>query len=208
MSDVPTELDETASKVGRVIESYELDDLGGDLEQRWTADGDERWSLRDLADFFNKQVLRSVLERREQQPSEAEIQNVYRNLTDEEIGPPVRTQTKRTLQRNGVDVDQLLQDFVSHQAIHTYLTKYRNTAPPPTGTGDDPAETVERAINRLQSRTAAVVASNVERLCSTGDLSVTDPDVLVSVEVFCSACGASKTIGRLLEEGGCDCSKA
>jgi hypothetical protein len=50
-----------ASKVARLIEEYELEGLGADLEARWTGDDNERMSLRDLATFFNQQLLRQAL---------------------------------------------------------------------------------------------------------------------------------------------------
>lgn len=37
------------SKVSRVIDEYDLDGLGAVLVDRWTSEGDERFSLRELA---------------------------------------------------------------------------------------------------------------------------------------------------------------
>lgn len=49
------------SKVARLIDEYEWTGLGATLEARWTADGSERASLRDLADQFNERVLEAAL---------------------------------------------------------------------------------------------------------------------------------------------------
>ena len=40
--------DRPSSKVASLPEEYDLDGLDADLEARWTDDGDERMSFRDL----------------------------------------------------------------------------------------------------------------------------------------------------------------
>lgn len=192
------------TKVDRVIEAYELTDLEKELERKWTATEGNNWSLRDLSDYFNQEVLRAALEQTGQQPSEWEVETTYRILTDDDISPSERMERKRNLQRQGVQVDEIVEDFVSHQTVHTYLTEHRNVTRPDEERRDRTA-TAKRAVNRIQSRTAAVVESNVERLQSAGELDVGDVDTLVSVEVYCNDCGVSKPFGELLKDGGCDC---
>ena len=194
--------DESRTKVGRVIEEYDLTGLGDELERRWTAD-EERWSLRKLADYVNKQILQCAFESHGRQSADEVVDNAHQILTDDGVSTSARMRLTRELEREDIDVEQLLDDFVSHQAIHTYLREYRG-ATPPAGQSD-PVDTAEQAINRLQSRTAAVVSSNIDRLTDAGQLSVGDPDILVNVEVFCNECGSSKPIGHLLEQGSCDC---
>lgn len=195
---------ETRSKVGRVISEYELGGVGDELEQRWTRDTDDRWSLRELATWFDKQLLAAVLRNHEQQPLDETVATTYRLLTNDDVSPAARTQTKRDLERQGIDVDALLDTFVSHQAIHTYLVTYRNASPPET-THKTSAERAQRAINRLQSKTAAVTESNVDRLISNGELDLDGFEVIVNVEVLCAECGDSYSIGELVAAGGCDC---
>lgn len=49
-------------KVARVIREYDLEGLGDELEHGWTADGDNRTSLRGLATYFNERVLDAALD--------------------------------------------------------------------------------------------------------------------------------------------------
>lgn len=46
--------DRYRTKVSRVIDEYDLDGFGDELERLWTATGDERKSLRELAETCNK----------------------------------------------------------------------------------------------------------------------------------------------------------
>jgi hypothetical protein len=56
------------TKVVRLIDEYELGDIGDRLEHRWTTDGDDRMSLRDLADYFNQQLLAAAMAEAGMQP--------------------------------------------------------------------------------------------------------------------------------------------
>ena len=193
------------SKVARVLEEYDLTSLGDELERRWTGELDTQYSLRQLADVLNQELLRSAMERADVQSLDGEVENTYRLLTDEDVSRGMRTQTRKTLQRDGVDVEQLLRDFVSHQAVHTYLTKYRGVTLPEERDEEDPVEKAAAAIERLKSRTVAVTGTTLERLESTDRITLGEFDVLVDIRIVCDECGVHLPIRELLEEGGCHC---
>lgn len=190
------------SKVANVIEKYDLDGFGEALEQRWLADDGE--SLRTLADVFNRRVLAAALGAG---PSEGGIETdaMYERLTDPDVPDGERREARRRLERAGLDVDELLDSFVSHQAMHTYLTSYRG-ASYPERESENQLESVEVAVNRLQSRLVAVAESNLERLAKGQELTAGSLEVLVSVDVYCDDCRSSKPFVEFLETGGCDCS--
>ncbi|AGN01230.1 hypothetical protein L593_06415 [Salinarchaeum sp. Harcht-Bsk1] len=192
------------SKVGRLIAENDLSGAGETLERRWTGEAGERASLRDLADWFNQRVLEAVLAEHDRQPAAETTETTYRLLTDDEVGPTAQTQTRRDLERKGIDVDDLEADFVSHQAIHTYLTSYRD-ASLEDDVRSSSLEDVEEAIDRLQSKTATVTKSNVERQRAAGNVDVGEVDVIVTIDVVCTDCGDSFTFGELIEAGGCSC---
>ena len=50
------------SKVARVIETYDLDDLGAEVEAAWTDPTCHRTSLRDLAAWFTQNFLAPALD--------------------------------------------------------------------------------------------------------------------------------------------------
>jgi hypothetical protein len=191
------------SKVARLIEQHGFDEVGAELERRWTADDpDERQSLRELASYFNRRILAAALADTGVQPLDGEVSNLYRLLTGDDVSVAERTRAERQLERDGVDVDELQADFVSYQAIRTYLTSHRDAE-----YDRDEGESLERAlesIQRLRSRTASVAESRLEQLRESDRLSLGSPRVTVDVRVLCEDCGAQFDVGDL-DGDGCDC---
>lgn len=195
--------DEARSKVGRLVREYDLEDLPAELEARWTGASGERTSLRDLADLFNRRLLERALERAGRSPLEANVDHLYSALTDDDVSTGVRTRTRRELERDGVDVDALESDFVSHQAIHTHLTKFRGVD---HTRNENIREKSLQRLRRLQGRTEAVTADTVERLVDREEIAGDEVRVLVNVQVLCQSCGTSYDATEFIEGGGCDCS--
>lgn len=194
------------TKVRRVIDRYELSGLGDELAARWVGDGYDRESLRSLADRFNRRVLAAGMEAAGLTPLDGEVDNTYRLLTDDKVSAGMRTQVERRLERDGVDIEELRTDFVSHQAVHTYLTDDREIDPP--GDDESAADRLERdreTIQRLQSRLEAVTENTLDRSAATDRLAVGEFSVLVDVQVVCSDCEKTYEIADLFEVGGCDC---
>lgn len=196
----------STNKVDRVIREYGLSGLGEELERRWLGEGREKQSLRDLADFFNQRVLRSAMEEANMAPLEGEVENTYELLTDDDVTEGARTQAENRLERDGVDVEALKSDFVSHYAVHTYLREFREVQY--ESDDEDDESQVEKSIEtiqRLQSRLTAVAKRNVETLSSTERLDVGSVDVITDVQVVCEECGRQYDAVTLLERGACDC---
>lgn len=189
-----------------MIDRYELAGLGDELAARWVGDGYDRESLRSLADRFNRRVLAAGMEAAGLTPLDGEVDNTYRLLTDDDVSAGMRTQVERRLERDGLDIEQLRTEFVSHQAVHTYLTDDREIDPP--GTDESPAERLARdreTIQRLQSRLEAVTENTVSRSVATDRLDIGEFSVLVDLQVVCADCGGTYEITDLFEAGGCDC---
>jgi hypothetical protein len=114
-----TDGDARRGKVERVIEAY---GLGDELEcARTAADPNQRKSLRDLATRFNERVLEAALQTAGDTVLEGEVEHTYHLLTDDEISSSDRRRAERRLERQRIDIDTLRSDFVSYQAIRTYL---------------------------------------------------------------------------------------
>lgn len=194
------------SKVARVIDKYELDGLGDELESSWTDEGDEQRSLRELADYFNERVLRVAMESAGMSPLDGEAENTYRLLSGDEVSGGARRSAEASLEREGVDPDELRRDFVSHQAIYTYLTKYRGVSrPSESRTDETQTEKDAQTIRRLRNRVVAVTEKTVENLRDTGRLTLGDFDVLVTISVYCNDCGTRREVSDLFARGGCKC---
>jgi len=195
---------ETRSKVARLIDEYSLTEFGRELESMWLGRGRERESLRSLADRFNQTLLLSALRDAGMDVIDGEAQNYYRLLTDDDVTAGKRVEARNRLAQNGVDIDQITEEFVTYQAIRHYLTEVREVS----YEGAEKTEQVDHqrsVIDRLQSRVETVVRDTVDRMSNTEALSIGSYRVFVSVDILCQDCGGQFSIGSLLARGGCNC---
>ena len=193
----------SGGKVARVLNKYDLSTLGDELATRWTAENN-RMSLRQLAAYFNKQLLESRLDEKRVDMLPGEIENLYELLTDEDVTSGTRIQAENRLSEYGIDVDELRSDFVSRQAIHTYVTKQRQK----TYDKPDADETIDKRLEQLQrlkSRERAVTEQTLSTLRNTDRLNLGEFQIFSSVQVQCSDCGRQFELTALLDRGGCDC---
>jgi len=199
--------DRPDSKVARLIGRYGLEGLGDELERRWTADGGERLSLRDCAALFNKRLLEAVLRDAELDALRRDVETTYQQLTGEDVTAGVRTETRNRLAREGVDVETLERDFVTYQAVRSYLTEYRDAS----YEGPSDAEKIQsdiEHIQRLLARTLSVTEDRIEGLRRTGRLEIDAFEVLLDAQVLCQDCGSQYAVTELLEARGCDCQRS
>lgn len=191
-------------KVGRVIEKYGLDGFGADLEAHWTGESDQQYSLRALADLFNQRVLEAALSEAGVRSLDGEVENRYRLLTDDDVSAGMRTQQRNQLEHDGIDVDAVTRDFVTHQAVYTYLVDALGVSKD-RGESAASVEAHDDRINRLRGRTEAVAEDSLDALSAAGELTLGDSDVVVDVQVYCHDCGSQADISTLLESSGCEC---
>ena len=192
-------------KVARVLEQYELTGLGDEMAAAWTADGEDRMSLRELATMLNKRLIESALRDAGLDTLPGEIDSVHSVLADEEASEGVRQEVRGRLERAGIDIESLEADLVSYQAVRTYLQADRGLEY--TREESDPVESTTRRIQRLQGRLRAVTDQRLDSLEEAGHISMGAHSVLVQVQVFCEDCGRQYSIESLLENGGCDCER-
>lgn len=192
------------SKLRRVLDEYDLEKLGEEVEMYWVDDTDSRYSLRELATYVNQQVLRKVMDDAGMNPLEGEVENTYRLLTDSDVSAGTRTQAWRRLSRAGVDTDQLESDFVSRQAVHTYLTKHRGVSY--SHDESNPLEREATNIRRLKRRMSTITGGKVEQLRDADHLLLGEFEMLVDIRVLCEDCGTQYQVDELLDRGACDCS--
>jgi hypothetical protein len=193
-----------SSKVARLLSEYGLEGLGEELEDRWTGDGVERTSLRDLADYFNKRLLERALIDAGMSALDSDVSTTYRDLTDDDVSTGVRTDTRTRLDSNGIDVDDLESDFVSYQAIRSYLTEYRGAEYRRLSDEEKVEKDIE-SIQRLMTRTLSVTEERIEKLTRTGRIDADGVEVLLDVQVLCESCGRQYSVSEFLDERGCDC---
>lgn len=190
-------------KVSRLIEKYGLGGIEAELVDRWTAEGPDRLSLRELAAYFNKRILDSALRDVERQPLDGERENLYRLLVGDDVSDAERTRTRRQLEQDGVEVDELLADFVSYQAIRTYLQEERGVEY--SRPDDDQVEKEIAAIQKFRGKLESVTESKLDHLENTDEIASGSPHVYVNVSVVCEDCGEQYPISEFLDRGGCSC---
>ncbi|MFB6140790.1 MAG: rod-determining factor RdfA [Halosimplex sp.] len=204
--DEESNADRSRSKVAGLIDRYDLAGLGDDLEARWTAEGDDRMSLRELAEYVNESLVAAALRTADAQPVEGVAANYYRLLTSDDVSSGTRIEVENELESRGVDTDQLQSDFVSRQAVHTYLTSDRDASYESSGPSEsDRADERLQTIQRLKNRLGAVADRALSELDKGGYLSVGDPRVTVLVTVQCRDCDTQYAFSDLVNDNGCDC---
>ena len=191
------------SKVARLIDEYDLQGLGAELEQLWTAE-ENRKSLRELASYFNRRLLQRAFDESNVQYLDGEIENTYRLLTDDEINSAESTRVERRLERDGIGVDELKSDFVTYQAIRSYLKDHRGAEYTPAET--DPLEREATNVRKLRGRIVSVTEGKLEQFRDSDELTLGEFRTLADVRVVCEDCNTQFDVLELLDRGGCNCS--
>lgn len=190
------------TKVARLLDEYEFQGLGEKLEELWTAEHNRR-SLRELADYFNQRLLEQRLDQVHEQVLDGEPSNIYRLLTADDVSSAEQTRVERKLERDGIDTEALTSDFVTYQAIRTYLQEDRGAEYEPERT--DPLERETQNLEKLRGRTAAVTEDKLAQLRDSAEISLGEFSTLVDIRVVCEDCNTQLTVFELLNDGGCDC---
>lgn len=192
-------------KIGAVAERHGLEGISTDLEVLWTEEGDERYSLRELAEHFNQRVLEAAMLDAGMNPLEGEVANAYRLLTGDESGAGHKVQAEHRLGYEGVPVDEIRDDFVTHQTVYRHL---KNCLEAEYERDTDPADRLERDVERIesfQSRIGIVVDEIVDRLRGADLFDIGTPATYVDVRIRCEDCGEVYSPRDLLDREGCAC---
>jgi hypothetical protein len=193
------------SKVERLIDECELNGLGDELVESWTAEGDERKSLRQLATEFNVALVDAALEREGVTHFDTDGRAIYEALADDDAERD-RATVETRLDRSGIDVDSLERDFVTYQAIRSYVKDVRD-AEYETASDAEHIEKQKNTIQRLISRATSVTEEKLTRLSDTGRIVLGDFRLIIDFQVYCRDCETQKTVASLLDDGGCECEK-
>lgn len=196
---------EPCCKVGQVIQAHGLESLDGELVGRWTGTGDESASLRELQREVNRQILRSALADASVQTIEGEIENLRRVLRSSEVSENRRIEARRRLENDGVAVEGLLDDFVSHQTVYNHLRDCLDASAPEAPSEEEQLSRAKSTVFGLQNRTEVVTGQTLTQLGGSGLISPAAYDVIVDIQAICESCGRSQNLETLLETGGCPC---
>jgi S-adenosylmethionine:diacylglycerol 3-amino-3-carboxypropyl transferase len=190
-------------KIDRVVNEYGLAGMGDELEERWLGTNEtEQSSTRELADYFNKEILRSAIRESDTFTLSGDVEEVYRALDDDESADA--TLVRSRLEQSAIDVEAVTSDFISHQTVHRYLKEHREVERPERDPERKLADAVS-VVQQLQGRTIAVTEQKIETLKNNDIVSVGEFSVLNDVQVICESCGRSHEVTSFFEQGGCGC---
>ena len=189
---------EPCCKVTRVAQEYHIRDVDEKLLQQ----RERGTSLRELAIFFNKQILSKALDRATQEVV-GDTETIYEVLMDDDTDRARQAELRSKLTRYNVDIDDAQQDFISHQTVQNHLNDCRELNTGRESTLD--LEGGRKTIEWAQARSEGIIEQTIERLRNAGEVADTQTEVTQSVRVACSACGQSYRIEKFLEQAGCGC---
>lgn len=193
-------------KVQKVINEWGLLEIGDELEQRWLGRARDEHSLRELAEYFNKQVLVEALTESGTVPLEGEVENLYHLLTGEDVNRASKIQTEQRLTELGIAVEDLTDDFVSHQTMYRYLKNHRGVQKQTEKQStEELVDSVRRASTRLSNRLKTVIRKNLETLNNRSEFHIGEFDIYVDIQIACSECNTTRELSQILERNGCDC---
>lgn len=195
--------DSRCCKIDRVSAKYNLDGLDQELICDWTGSGETR-SIRELTTEFNERILARSLNDVGVLTKDGEIENLYHLLTDESVSSADRIQARSELEREGVPVETLESDFVSHQTLYNHLTDCIGVSQQTPGKGERLDSNREK-LGALQNRTAAVTEDTVDQLRRNDVVAIGEFDVFVSTTVTCTDCETQFTVEEFLDERQCSC---
>lgn len=190
-------------KIGRHIKNYSLHSVNQTFEDQWQGTNEERASTRELTKKFNQLLLQKAMEDMGVNYLDGEIENIHRLLTADSVSNGTKLKAKKRLERDGIDVDQLEADFVSHQTVYRHITNCLGIEH--SKSESDPKSVCENKVRALIARTENVIGDSIRRLDS---LDKRRYNVLVSINVACSNCGTVYAVDEMIEEGGCDCTSS
>jgi hypothetical protein len=190
------------TKIDRVVERYGLGEIPDRLREFWLGVGDEQRSTRELADWFNQQVLSAAIADLTAVTISGDIEQIYNQLQGEDTAD--RRLIRDRLKQRGVDIEAVESHFISHQTVYRYLTEELGVEQP-TPTPEEQAERAVQTVGRLRGRTAVVTRQSVETLISAGQAQIGPFSVITDVQVICEECGRSFDLPTLTETGGCGC---
>jgi len=182
----------SGSKVERVMDTYDLEVTGEELEEMWT---EEQHSVRELAKIINAGICNSYLRENDIVLDRHIVEDLTAKLMDDDA-----VLTKYDFESRGVDVDSVRSDFVSYQTVHNYLTGVRGAELKEERRS--PSEFVS-AVYSLRGRVDTVASQAISRLRARGRVASPEPIVDVDIGAKCPECRSRSDIAIWIQRGSC-----
>ncbi|WP_227130956.1 rod-determining factor RdfA [Halorubellus salinus] len=191
----------TQCKVDRVRDAYGLSNLEARIRRRRE---NEDASLRSLEEFLNQLILLRAMESVGMAVLDGEAENYYRLLTDEEVTESARREAESELQQEGLDIEQVTEDFVSYRTIKKHLNECLCIS---TSREYEPDVDSERKrLSKLAARVKTVASKILDRLEAHEAIHIEDPRFSIDIHVRCGNCNRRHDLLEFLHGTGvCPC---
>ena len=195
-------------KVGKAIDKYGLEHsvVGGDLNQymlaRWMGKNEyPETGLRPLADWLNQKILKTVYTDHDRNTLDSRIESDFEALTSDE--DEKRFAIVDDLESDGINGEQLLDDFISSTTLYRHFTKCLDEEKTRNVSGDEDA--AEGAMERIQysrNNVKGHIHENLKTLENRGKIPhASDAEISIPVLLGCPVCSAQVQLERALERG-------
>jgi hypothetical protein len=162
-------------------------------------------SVRELTDWYNKRVLKSVFNDQNKMLLDGEVDLIYDLLTSEEASAGMKVQTRHRLKKHDINDEKILSDFISRQTLYRHLNNCLSLSYSPPSDDIDPSQKFRNKISQLEGRVAIVSKDGLKQLRNKGTLHIEDPEIIVNISVLCKECNYMTTATDLFENDTCDC---
>jgi hypothetical protein len=206
------------NKIDRLIERYDLTGIEDTLVRDWTQEDDQqRKSVRELTSWFNQKLVLIILDEYTggMIPSDYTVEEItirlqargsdaskYNDIPNREIMDVIQW-----LENNDVPVDDVIDEFVSYGTMYTYLKEIRGAVSPDSQSGQrSPEERQADVLEGIRTDLAKQperINNRLRTLRTHNQLPETKPDIHVSVECNCPACGHAQSIADYIKQQGC-----
>jgi hypothetical protein len=185
-------------KVQRVTEAYHLSGINDELRRQYES-GDA--TLHELANYINDRITSVTLGSIEN-PIEAEPATVRAALNEAEDMPATKRDNIRATLAGRIDIDVLVDSFVSHETVRRHLNEHLDVST--SRGGFETIEELQEALDAYQEQYENGVRSALQRANKKG-LIEGDQYRIFSTRIECQHCSETYRLQELLERRGCSC---
>lgn len=191
MSRTRCKVDDGVEDYGLQAPGTELDSIHDYLAARWTgAEGYRSVGYRQLADWFNRQLLRRVYDEHGRSTTGTRLDSEYGALTgDDDL---VREEVVADLAATGIDAEAVVDDMVSPRTMHRHLTGCLDAEKSPQEAETDwERASVERAREQLEEKVAKAASALASKEALLG---ADAADIDVRIYLACPECATRVTL--------------
>lgn len=191
-------------KVGRVADKHDLAtavlemDINEALLDRWLGRGEyPETAVRPLVDWFNLKILKKVYQENGRKAIEHQIENDYEALTGDDDNR--KWSVEDDLERDGIDPDELTNDFISRSSMYRHLTQCLDAE---KGRREAETDWEETKIEYATDKAIDQVGDALRSWDNKGELpGGQDADISVEFIIECPHCSTSVPISLARQRG-------